>query len=108
MKATGPEMGAPNDVVAPDSKVVPGSRRRGGTGNQFREPAGTGGTIRFEPLAAFLERADKAPPVDWLIPELVPNSGSLLMVAPPNAGKTWLALAIIKAAVAKDRPVFMV
>lgn len=81
-----------------------------GTGNQFPEPSGTGGTgcPLFEPLAAFLERTKDLPPLSWLIEGVVPDSGNLLIVAAPGAGKTFLALVIAKTAAEKERPSFLV
>lgn len=76
-----------------------------GTRNQFPEPSGTGGTgcPLFEPLAAFLERTRDLPPLSWLIEGVVPDSGNLLIVAAPGAGKTFLALVIAKTAAAEGR-----
>ncbi|WNG38760.1 AAA family ATPase [Archangium violaceum] len=81
-----------------------------GTGNSFPEPSGTGGTgcPLFEPLAAFLERTRDLPPLSWLIEGVVPDSGNLLIVAAPGAGKTFLALVIAKTAAAEGRPSLLV
>jgi hypothetical protein len=62
----------------------------------------------FEPLSAFLERTANLPPPSWLVPDLVPSAGRLLVVAAPNAGKTFLALVIAKAAAVIGRPVLLV
>ncbi len=91
-----------------------GSQPRGGTGNQPKrsgsrnrqEPAGT--SLRFEPLADFVARALLEPEVTFLLPKLVPDRGRVLVVAPPNAGKTWLALAVAKAACGAGRTVLFV
>lgn len=99
MKPTGPSR--PRGAV-PVPAIGPG------TGNQFREPPGTGGTDLFEPLAAFLARTKDLPPLSWLIDEVVPDSGNLLVIAAPGAGKTFLAFVIAKTAAAAGRPVFMV
>jgi hypothetical protein len=82
----------------------------GGTGNQSPEPSGTYGTsiLQFEPLAAYLDRTSKLPPARWLIDGVVPESGRLLVVAAPNAGKTWLALVIAKTAAAAGRKVIVI
>jgi hypothetical protein len=81
-----------------------------GTGNQFREPTGTTGTVcaPFETLAAFLERTKDLPSLSWLIEGVVPDSGNLLIVAAPGAGKTFLALIIAKTAAAVERPSLLV
>jgi hypothetical protein len=97
-----------NRAPRPQSEAVPVPPIDTGTGNQFREPAGTTGTDPFETLAAFLERTKDLPPLSWLIEGVVPDSGNLLIVAAPGAGKTFLALYIAKTAVEADRPVFMV
>lgn len=97
-------------AVTTNRKPVPVPPVDPGTGNQSPEPAGTGGTIPlpFEPLAAFLERGRNLPPARWLIEGVVPEAGRLFVVAAPNAGKTWLALIIAKAAAAQGRRVFAV
>ncbi|HSP77621.1 MAG TPA: AAA family ATPase, partial [Myxococcaceae bacterium] len=71
---------------------------------------GTGGTALslFEPLAAFLERTRDLPPLSWLIEGVVPDSGNLLIVAAPGAGKTFLALVIAKKAAEAGRPALLV
>ena len=91
-----------------------GSQARGGTGNHSarrgsgnqREPEGTG--RRFDSLDAFIVRALSEPELTYLVPGLAPDRGRLLVVAPPNAGKTWLALAIAKAACGAGRKVFLI
>jgi hypothetical protein len=98
----------PNSAPTPQSEAVPVPPTGAGTGNRFREPVGTTGTDPFESLAAFLERTKDLPPLSWLIEGVVPDSGNLLIVAAPGAGKTFLALAIAKTAAAADRPVFLV
>jgi hypothetical protein len=62
----------------------------------------------WEPLAEFLARAETMPDPSWLIPDLVPDYGRLLVVAEPNAGKTFLALVVAKAAGECGRPSFLV
>ncbi|MCA3011409.1 MAG: AAA family ATPase [Myxococcaceae bacterium] len=62
----------------------------------------------FVPLADYLALARAEPELTYLIEGLVPDRGRLLVVAPPNAGKTWLALAIAKAACGEGREVFLV
>ncbi|OJT16850.1 hypothetical protein BO221_47990 [Archangium sp. Cb G35] len=80
-----------------------------GTGNPFPEPSGTGGTgSLFEPLAAFLDRTKDLPPLSWLVEWVVPDSGNLLIVAAPGAGKTFFALVIAKTAAAEGRPSLLV
>lgn len=90
--------------------AVPVPSIHSGTGNPFPEPSGTGGTgcPLFEPLAAFLERTRDLPPLSWLIEGVVPDSGNLLIVAAPGAGKTFLALVIAKKAAEEGRPSLLV
>lgn len=97
-------------AVTTNRKPVPVPPMDPGTGNQFPELAGTGGTIplTFERLAAFRERTRNLPPARWLFGEVVPEAGRLLIVAAPNAGKTWLALAIIKVAAEQGRRILVV
>lgn len=97
-----------NDAPSSRSGAVPVPPIDAGTGNQFRELAGTTGTDPFEPLAAFLERTKDLPPLSWLIAGVVPDSGNLLIVAAPGVGKTFLALVIAKTAAEEGRPVFIV
>lgn len=99
---------APNQTST-TSGAGSGSKPRGGTGNHLRgtgsrnqkEPSGT--TLRFESLDQFIARARLEPEVTFLLPNLVPDRGRVLIIAPPNAGKTWLALALSKAACAGGR-----
>jgi hypothetical protein len=95
--------------------VVPGSPLRGGTSTT--RTRGRSGyplvpAVPTEPvflsIAEFIERANADPEFEWLVPELVPASGSLLLVGPPNAGKTFQLLVIAKTAAALGRPVFFV
>ena len=102
------------DQTSAASDTGSGSQPRGGTGNHLKrsgsrnqsEPAGT--SLRFESLADFIARARREPEVTFLLPNLVPDRGRVLVVAPPNAGKTWLALAVAKAACGEDRAVLFV
>lgn len=91
-------------------RVVPVPAQGVGDGNQFREPAGTGRNRlpTFESLSDFYDRAAKEPARSWLIPDLVPDRGRMLVVAAPSTGKTWLALIAAKSAIAQGRPVFLV
>lgn len=91
-------------------KPVPVPPIGSGTGNRFPEPPGTAGTAPslFESLADFLERTKDLPPLSWLIEEVVPDSGNLLIVAAPGAGKTYLALVIAKKAAEAGRHSFLV
>jgi AAA domain len=100
----------PNDAPRSRNGAVPVPSLGEGTGNQSPEPTGTAGTVPliFESLAAFLERTRNLPPVRWLLEDVVPEAGRLLIVAAPNAGKTWLALIIAKEAAAKGRRVFAI
>lgn len=100
----------PNDTPRSQSRAVPVPPVGPRTGNRFPEPAGTTGTAPalFEPLGAFLERTKDLPPLSWLIDGVVPDSGNLLIVAAPGAGKTFLALVIAKTAAEMVRPVFIV
>ncbi|MBE2252392.1 MAG: AAA family ATPase [Myxococcus sp.] len=59
-------------------------------------------------MADFIASARADPELTYLLPGIVPDRGRLLVVAPPNAGKTWLALAIAKAACGAGRPVFFI
>ncbi|WP_161606586.1 AAA family ATPase [Myxococcus xanthus] len=97
-------------VVANCREAVPVPPIGTGTGNRSPEPSGTVGTapLTFEPLAAFLERTRSLPPVCWLVADVVPEAGRLLIVAAPNAGKTWLAFVIAKEAAALGRRVFAI
>ena len=102
------------DGLAAGSLSGSGSQPRGGTGNRTsrpgsgnqREPEGTGPS--FDSLDAFIVRALSEPELTYLVPGLAPDRGRLLIVAPPNAGKTWLALAIAKAACSAGRKVFFI
>lgn len=88
-----------------------GSRTKGQNRNHPGSgsvPERSGTSDPFEPLSAFLERASKLPARTWLIPDLVPDSGRLFIVAAPNAGKTFLAMLAAKAAAAADRPAILV
>jgi hypothetical protein len=98
---------SPNDTSSRGA-AVPVPPVGPSAGNQFPEPPGTAGTALFEPLAAFLERTKDLPPLSWLIDGVVPDSGNLLIVAAPGAGKTFLALVIAKTAAAANRPVYLV
>lgn len=91
-------------------KPVPVPPIGSGTGNRFPEPPGTAGTARpfFESLADFRARTRDLPPLSWLIDEVVPDSGNLLIVAAPGAGKTFLALVIAKKAAEAGRHSFLV
>lgn len=62
----------------------------------------------FEAVGAFMTRTASMPEPSWLLRDLVPDAGRLFVVSAPNAGKTFLALVIAKAAVAAGRPVFLV
>ncbi|ATB44837.1 AAA family ATPase [Corallococcus macrosporus] len=88
-------------------KSVPVPPIGAGTGNRFPEPPGTVPPL-FEPLAAFLARTKDLPPLSWLIEEVVPDSGNLLIVAAPGVGKTYLALVIAKKAAEVGRHSFLV
>lgn len=110
MSAPAPKLGMKPKGVPRPREAVPVPPVDPGTGNQFPEPSGTGGTgcSLFEPLAAFLEHTRDLPPLSWLIEGVVPDSGNLLIVAAPGAGKTFLALVIAKMAAAAGRPSFLV
>lgn len=58
------------------------------------------------PVDEFLSR--EAPPLAWLVPGLVPARGVTLMVSPPNAGKTLLALDYAAQAAAVGRKVLFI
>lgn len=100
----------PNDTSSARGGPVPVPPVGEGTGNRFREPAGTTGTapLTFEPLAVFLERTRNLPPVRWLLQDAVPEAGRVFIVSAPNAGKTWLAIIIAKAAAAEGRRAFVI
>lgn len=102
------------------ANVVPlvptGSKTGTGSGSpplrgepQNRGPSSTTGLEPlFESLESLVARAMKTPPLDWLIAPLVMFFGSLFLVAPPNAGKTFFALVIAKTAAALGRRVFII
>ncbi len=89
-----------NDAPSPRSGAVPVPS----VGPRLGNPV----PPRFESLAAFLERTKDLPDLSWLIEEVVPDSGNLLVVAAPGVGKTFLAFVIAKTAAEAGRPVFMV
>lgn len=103
-------------VLRPVPLVPTGSRTGTGSGSAaYRaEPQNQGGPKRqtpeplFESLADLMARAKTTPPAEWLLEPLVLSSGSLFLVAPPNAGKTYCALVIAKTAAALGRKVFIV
>jgi hypothetical protein len=89
--------------------VVPGSILKGRTSNRTgtdRRPART--TLPFELLNDFLARTAAMPDPTWLVDRLVPDAGRLFIAATANAGKTFLCLAIAKAAARLGRPVYLV
>lgn len=96
--------------------VLAGSRTGTGSGSPplRGEPENQGGQKQhapeplFDRLADFRAKAQNAPAPEWLIEPLVLSSGSVFLVAPPNAGKTYLALVIAKTAAALGRKVFIV
>lgn len=101
------------EVVPP----VPGGSGTGtgsGSAAYRAEPQNQGGQRRdspeplFESMADLLRRAAAAPDSEWLIEPLVLATGSVFLVAPPNAGKTFLALVIAKTAAEQGRRVFIV
>lgn len=102
------------NAAAAETRTVPSSHPKDGTRNRpvprFQEPTGTTGNRPevFESLGDFLTRAENEPPRTWLLPRIVPDRGRVMIVASPNAGKTWLALATAKAACALNREVFLV
>lgn len=98
------------DAVTTRRKSVPVPPIGSGTGNPFPEPPGTAGTAPplFESLDDFLARTRDLPPLSWLIKEVVPDSGNLLIVAAPGVGKTYLALVIAKKAAEAGRHSFLV
>jgi hypothetical protein len=63
--------------------------------------------VKFEPWGAFFEAGINSPKPSWLVPGLVPVSGWAMLAGPPGCGKTWLALATAKAAIAAGRQVFL-
>lgn len=79
---------------------------RGDTGSdEFQNQSAP---IRFESIAAFRARAATQPERSWLIDGLIPDAGRVLIVAPTNAGKTWLALVAALTATRHKRPVYLV
>lgn len=64
--------------------------------------------LEFELLDAFIARGKTSSPPNWLIPQIVPSQGSLLLQGTPGGGKTWLCLVIAKEAAKKKRPVFFI
>src|SRR5262249_21728953 len=59
-------------------------------------------------LEELFARGEKAMPPSWLVPELVPASGSVMLAGIPGCGKTWLCMAIARRAVEIRRPVFFI
>jgi RecA-family ATPase len=59
-------------------------------------------------LDVFLDRADSLADPAWLIQDLVPDAGRVLLAAAPSAGKTFLALVIGLFAATKGRVVYLV
>lgn len=102
------------DADSRTSQAGSGSQPKAGTGNHTRrhgsgnqqEPGGT--TTKFDTLDAFIARALAEPELTYLVQGLVPDRGRVLMVAPPNAGKTWLALVIAKTASHAGRSVLFI
>lgn len=88
--------------------AVPGSHPRAGKWEPVPGTAGNHGNRLFEPISAFMARAESAPPVEWLLDDLLPSAGKVMLVAAPNAGKTWLALIAVKTAAAAGRECFLV
>lgn len=71
-------------MTAHSSPIASVPSSGGGTGNQFRELAGTDGNRwerMFEPLDAFLARVENEPEPAWLIPDLLPDRGKVFIVA---------------------------
>lgn len=64
--------------------------------------------LPWRDLDDYLAWTDTLPDPTWLIPELVPDAGPVEFAAAPNAGKTFLALVVAKAAALAGRPVFLV
>jgi hypothetical protein len=81
-----------------------------GTGSRGVEKPTTAGTTlpSFETLDGFIARAEQLPDPQWLIEDLVPDSGRVLLAAAPSAGKTFLALIIARFAAAAGRLVYLV
>jgi len=64
--------------------------------------------LEFEDLDDFVLSSENAPRPSWLIPELIPSQGTLLLQGTPGGGKTWLCLCIAKEAISRGRKVFFV
>ncbi len=64
--------------------------------------------LDFEKLEDFIMQAKERQPATWLINELVPAQGTLLLQGMPGGGKTWLCLIIAKEASKQKRPVFLI
>lgn len=65
-------------------------------------------TLVFEELDAFLARTESLPDPTWLIDQLVPDAGRVLLAATASAGKTFLCLVIARFAAEGGRVVYLV
>lgn len=65
-------------------------------------------TLVFEDLDAFMARTESLPDPTWLIDQLVPDAGRLLLAATASAGKTFLCLVIARYAAELGRTVYLV
>ena len=115
-----PELGSENAGTignqsppqTPPERLVPGSLKGPRERNQTlssvegAEPWERNESWPYVPWAEFEAQAESDPEPSWLIQNFIPSSGVVLMVSAPNAGKTWLTLAAIKAALGAKRDVF--
>lgn len=97
-----------NRGTAPGSESLRDEPVREPVRTSKEKPAPRTGLPSFETLDAFLDRTATLPDPEWLIEELVPSSGRVHFAAAPSAGKTFLCLAVAKAAALKGRVVYLV
>ena len=62
--------------------------------------------VKLGGFKAFLEQAADSPKPSWLIQDLIPTSGWVMVAGPPGSGKTWFALSVIKQAASLGRQVY--
>jgi hypothetical protein len=104
---------AGGDRMSATKRTVPVPSLGVGTGTalkkKFSELSGTFRNQRllnWIPVKQFIEEAEQMPEPTWLINELIPSQGRVLVVAAPNSGKTWLALLAAKSS--GQREVFII
>lgn len=103
-----PNIPAPsgNGHIPTSHPVRVGMGRKGGSGDPSSEPKRLLGL--FQRAADFIESAGRDPEADWLVKDMVPAYGGVLIAAPPSTGKTFAALAAAREALLRGRAVFVV